>query len=265
MEQNNKIIDKLAKMLRHQESARAIGSAAEAEAFAVRIQELLNTHKLEMSDIQFVEQERTEPIDEEIVRPDDVGARPENKRVKWQENLAYAIARSNDCRTLISNHSNYAFFVGRQSDREICVALFRYFLTLILDMAEKAAGEARESERVTLQNNLGNFYSGARLRWRMRDFRESFSNGMSQAIQRRLIERRQEMEKRMEAQAAESTAVIHLRKTSEDIQNYLDDKFKDQKPRRAQDNIKQTGHVREAYQRGLQAGESVALTAGALK
>lgn len=258
------IIDKLAKMLRHQESARQIGSIAEAEAFATRIQELLAKHKLEMSDIQFVEQERAEPVGEVVVRPDDMGIKYERRRIEWQEDLAMAIAHANDCRTLISNHSNYAFFVGRKSDREICVALFRYFLNLIVETAEKAASEAKDSERARLKARLS-WYTGADLRWHMRDFRESFASGMSTAIQRRLYERRREMEKEMKTAAAESTALIHLKKTSEEIGAYLDDRFKDRKPRTAKDNIAETRHVAEAYRKGHETGERVALTSGALK
>ena len=143
----DEIINKLAKILKHQESARAIGSIAEAEAFASRIQEILTKHKLEMSDIQFVEQEFAEPIASECLAPDDLGIKSESRRVLWQENLAYSIARSNDCRTLISNHSNYAFFVGRKTDREICISLLRYFLGLIIEMSEKVALESKDAEQ----------------------------------------------------------------------------------------------------------------------
>lgn len=96
MASENPIIDKLAKMLRHQESAKAIGSIAEAEAFATRIQELLDKHKLEMSDIQFSEQEAAEPIDYDVIAPRHLGIKEERKRVEWQEDLAMSIAHSND-------------------------------------------------------------------------------------------------------------------------------------------------------------------------
>lgn len=261
---DNPIIDKLAKLLRHQESAKAIGSIAEAEAFATRIQELLTKHKLEMSDIQFVEQETAEPIEDEYVTPRTLGIKHESKRVMWQENLASAIARSNDCSTLISNHSNVAYFVGRKSDREICVALFRYFLNLIVEMADREAESAKEDERTKLKIARP-WYTGADLRWHMRDFRVSYSKGMSAAIQSRLMERRRSLESELKKQATESTALIHLRKTSEAIDKYLEDMFKDRKPRRARPNIQQTGHVEEAYRAGRKAGESVALTSGALK
>lgn len=261
----NLIINKLVKLLKHQESARAIGSIAEAEAFAGRIQELLTKHKLEMSDIQFVEQEQAEPIEQQHVTPEDLGIARERRRIEWQEDLATAVAYSNDCQTLISNRSNAAFFVGRKSDREICVALHRYFLTLIVEMSEKAAEQAKDNERGKCKARLGSYYTGADFRWHMRNFRVSFCAGMSTAIQQRLYERRRVLEAAAKQESETSTALIHLRKTSEAINAYLEDLFKDRKPRKAKDNIAETRHVSDAYQAGEQAGRKVALTAGALK
>lgn len=259
------IINKLAKMLRHQESAKAIGSIAEAEAFAARIQELLSKHKLEMSDIQWTEQESAEPVDDEYVLPKDAGAKWESKRVRWQENLAATIARCNDCQTLISNSSNVSYFVGRKSDREICVSLFKYFVSLTVEMSEKAAMEAKDSEREKLKERMS-WYTGADLRWHMRDFKVSFCRGMSLAIQERLMERRRAFEATLEQRKNDETnALIHLRDTSEAIDAYLSDRFKDRKPSRARSNFQEAGHVREGYQAGVKAGKSVALTSGAIK
>lgn len=261
---DNPIINKLAKMLRHQESAREIGSIAEAEAFATRIQELLDKHKLGMSDIQFVEQGAAEPIDEERVSADKLGVKYESKRIEWQEDLACAIARANDCETLISNHSNSAFFVGRKSDRETCITLLRYFIGLIVEMSEKAAAEAKDNERQSLKQKLGRWYSGAELRWRMCDFRRSYCAGASDAIQRRLYEQLRKREKQLKKQENTSPALIHLRNTKEAISQFLEDKFKDRKPSRAKENIDdQTGHW-DAYAEGQKAGESIALTSGTL-
>lgn len=264
MENDNKIIDKLAKMLRHEESARKIGNTAEAEAFASRIQEWLTKHKLEISDVQFVEQEETEPVDVEILRDEELAIGYERRRIEWQEDLAYQIALTNDCRTLLSNHSNTVFFVGRKSDREVCVALFRYFLRLILEYAGKAADEAKDTQREQLKAKYGNSYTGADLRWRMRDFRNSYCAGFSQSIQDRLRERQREKEKLLKKDKA-STAMVHLRNTEAAVSTFLDDYLKDRKPRKGKDNIDDKVRHWGAYSAGQQAGESVALTSGALK
>lgn len=264
MTTDNKIIDKLAKMLRHQESARQIGNMAEAEAFATRIQEWLTRHKLEISDVQFAEQEQIEPVDVEILRDRDLNIGYERRRIEWQEDLAYQIALTNDCKTLLSNHSNTAFFVGRKTDREICVSLFKYFITLILEYADKAVEEARDAQRSELKARYGSSYTGADLRWRMRDFKNSYCAGFSQAIQGRLADQRrykQELLKKSET----STAMVHLRNTQEAISVFLEDYFKDRKPRTGKDNIDDKVKHWGAYRQGQQAGDSIALTAGALK
>lgn len=254
------IIDKLAKMLRHKESAEQIGSIAEAEAFATRIQELLDKHKLEMSDIQFVELETSEPIEHECVRPDDLGIKQESKRIEWQEDLASAIAHANDCRTLINNYGNWSYFVGRKSDREICVSLLKYFTRLIVEMSDRAASAAKDTEREKLKAQMS-WYTGADLRWHMRDYRVSFCEGMSNAIQHRLRERRRLREKELEKQKQESTALIHLRNTAEAVDSFINDKFKESK---SKPNIQETRTVYEAYREGRKAGEQIALTSGAL-
>ena len=49
---NNPIIEKLRKLIAHEKSARSIGNIHEAEAFASRIQTLLDEHKLSMGEVE---------------------------------------------------------------------------------------------------------------------------------------------------------------------------------------------------------------------
>ena len=51
----NKILEKIKKLIRHKESAEKIGSISEAEAFAVKIQKLLNEYNISLSDIDLEE------------------------------------------------------------------------------------------------------------------------------------------------------------------------------------------------------------------
>jgi hypothetical protein len=59
----NTIVAKLRKLVAHERSTRSIGSLAEAETFAAKIQDLLTAHKLSMSEIDFQAREEGEPID----------------------------------------------------------------------------------------------------------------------------------------------------------------------------------------------------------
>lgn len=58
MSKTESVMELLAKLMRHEQSAREVGSLAEAEAFASKVQAMLTKHKLEMSEIKFEERER---------------------------------------------------------------------------------------------------------------------------------------------------------------------------------------------------------------
>ena len=49
------------------EGAKAIGSEAEAQAFAEMLQKLLMDHKLEMTDLEFEEMEKEQPVERHMI------------------------------------------------------------------------------------------------------------------------------------------------------------------------------------------------------
>src|SRR5216683_5217426 len=98
MTEQESILSTLAKLISHEKSARSIGSVDEAEAFAAKIQALMFKHKLEMTDIEF-EQEQNEPVLSERLEEEDViGVRREStRRQRWVDILVRAVARANFC------------------------------------------------------------------------------------------------------------------------------------------------------------------------
>src|SRR4051812_11592634 len=100
-----KIVEKLAKIKAHADSAKAIGNEQEAQAFAGMLQQMLLKHKLEMSDLDYRKEMESEPIIEhwpetEFVA-DKVGYHYRYKiapdidigpRTQWIEELAMLIA-----------------------------------------------------------------------------------------------------------------------------------------------------------------------------
>lgn len=68
MTEKEKVLSKLAKLRAHMESAKALGSEQEAEAFAGMFNRLLMEHELEASDVDYAERSREEPIVERRVR-----------------------------------------------------------------------------------------------------------------------------------------------------------------------------------------------------
>jgi len=143
------IMDKLKKLISHQESAAAIGSMQEAEAFAEKISELLLRHKLEMSDVEFYEFEVKEPIDKEKIDLGELGIKRTHRRIPWQEFLAGYVARANFCRTLVSSGSNNIWFVRRTSDRQVCAYLYGYLVrTITAEMNRQYSRAGRAGENI---------------------------------------------------------------------------------------------------------------------
>ena len=121
------VMDKLAKLQSHADSAKAIGNEAEAEAFAAKVAELLVTHKLSMTEVEFAAQAEDDPVDGAYVdyakyAPDQSG----RTRVWWQETLIDVVARAHFCRIMVVPGSSRIFLVGRGSDRQVVTIPSRY-------------------------------------------------------------------------------------------------------------------------------------------
>ena len=263
---DDKIIEKLAKLLRHQQSAQDIGNVEEAAAFAGKIQELLTAHKLEMSDIQLEQREKTESVDQEYVTATDAGAKREARRIEWQEDLSWQIARANGCKTIVTNASNSVWFVGRTTDRQLASALFKHFVKMALDMAAVEAERHRADGRAILQNRWGSYYSGAQLTAWLKTYRKSFCRGFSQALQTRISQIWNEaQEAKRKAEGENCSALVHVRKDAEAIDEYLAERFKGGSGSKRKDNIDDDENVNaHGYHSGYQSGSAVALTPNAL-
>ncbi len=110
-----KIIDKIRKLHAHAQSAEKIGSEAEAQAFAQMVNQLLNKHRLELTDIQFEERRKNEPVEQaeinfrehgDTFRGKKVEWKQKKVRVEWIERLAGIVARAHSCEILVVERSN---------------------------------------------------------------------------------------------------------------------------------------------------------------
>lgn len=136
------VIDKLRKLISHSESARAIGSIAEAEAFAARAQELLTRHKLDMTDLEFDASEAEEPILSEMVDGGELLGLPDKMRTdRWLAILISGIAESNFCKVL-TGRGNRFVIVGKESNRQTTLALFKYLSEACREIAPREARKA---------------------------------------------------------------------------------------------------------------------------
>ncbi len=137
-DQNEKILDKIKKLHLKAESCKEIGSDLEAQAFAEMVTRLLNDHKLEMSDIQFEEQRKTQPVDSSTVIWENHDMQTKRTRIAWIEHLASIAARAYSCRIMVIMGSSRFVLAGTQSNREIA----EYVIVTLVRSAEKIADEA---------------------------------------------------------------------------------------------------------------------------
>lgn len=151
------ILEKLAKIKRHADSAKEIGNEAEAQAFATMLQNLLLRHKLDMSDIDYAKEMQSEPIIEH--EPETVWGKdgrvykdfPDvevvNKRRQWAEDLAGIITKAYSCRFLVSRGSSMIYFVGHKSNVMQCEYLFLTMLRCADKMGKETEGCLAATER----------------------------------------------------------------------------------------------------------------------
>jgi hypothetical protein len=177
-------ITKLKKLIAHEQSARAIGSVAEAEAFAERIHEWLIRHKLSMQEVELASKE-----DQEVDGTELGGT----KREVWLECLAGNIAESYFCQAIARTYRKGGFsiiIIGRKADREIVVELLAYFEQLARELAEAGATEYREVLRLA-------HVRGATLGAATKRFRYSFLTGFSLSLCARFRESKEKSEQSM--------------------------------------------------------------------
>lgn len=179
-EKKESLLRKLAKLIEHEKSAKEIGSVNEAEAFAVRIQELL-------LEVQIKKLDDTDPIREEMFDPFDHDLK-RSRRVKWQERLANVLSSANSCKHLIIPGSNLIVFVGRDSDRKTVIYLYGMLARLI--ESESQLTYWREYKTAQRKERRGEDP------WATKDlkgFRQSWISGAIFGLTQRFMEKKKEM------------------------------------------------------------------------
>ena len=197
-----KILDKIKKLYMKAESCREIGSDLEAQTFAEAVNRLLNEHRLEMTDIQFEEERKSEPVDQHYVDWQDIPVR--KTRVLWIERLASLIARAHTCRIMVVPRSSRIVLVGSESNRQIA----EYLLVTLVRSAEKIA---------TLEYNA--FFYKCRDEGdvtRCRGYRAAFLLGFVDRIGARF----EEEKKRMESDET-GTALVRFNRAAADVNDYM--------------------------------------------
>lgn len=251
----SKVLDLLNKLIQHQKSAEAIGSLEEAQAFAAKIQELMDVHKIQMSDVDFHVREVEEPFGFSEYSGPEAYSGGAGKRQLWTQRLATAIADANECDIILGAGNRFSF-VGRTSNRELCVVVFKYLFDLAAEMADKAVIRDKDQQQYEFQEwyaKYGYKDIGAGFRHWIKNYRKSWLNGFATSIQKRL----RESTKMRNAAATSTGAMVHIRKDDLALRTWFDDATK-KWPRRK--NYSSGGSNSAAYEAGKSAGSAVNLT-----
>lgn len=241
-----KIIDKLQKLIKQEQSARQIGNIAEAEAFATKIQEFLLNYQLSMSDIQIEYEAKNEEVDQEEIHPRDIGQQLGFGNIAWQVILLKNIAVSNNCKNIVSRNSNVQYVVGMNTDRQIVITLYAYFVRLAQDICNSQFEAHKLTWEYPSQESTGKKRSYT-LIWK-----KSWLEGFSYAVGARLYAAyRKAIE---EVEENQHQGLIHLRDKEALAKKYIDDHTVNKK--RSISSSKNYG----AYQAGKEMGNKVSIS-----
>lgn len=246
-------IETLQKLINLEKRAKEVGNIHEAAAAAGRIQTLLTRHKLTMDDVEIASREAQEPIEWVGYT---IGERRKRVMDLWRCVLADNIAKANTCAFVTRKADSLFYFVGRRSDREVCVTMLSYFC----DLAGKMWIEAWDKEVKDMDTLLRKKYGQLMLdilrpevskAWlkKRRHFREGFFHGFGVTVAKRISEAHAQAE----AAACTSTAIVHIDKDKELVKAELDGKTK-------QETLKSKMQRSEAgICAGSEAGEKIVL------
>lgn len=252
-----KIIEKLAKIKAHADSAKAIGNEEEAKAFAAMLQNLLLKHKLEMTDVEYAAEMKDEPIVEKWpdtewsyeshrrIYKDFPDVEVVNRRREWAEMLANIIADAYSSRIMVVKGRSIIIFVGHKSNVAICEYLF---LTM-LRVAEKLSANAAKTYRAEYraQYGAGDTPKG---------YRESWLMGFCMRISQRMKEERDAFG----AKPGQSTALVRVNKEALAVKSYMD-KYQGKK---AASLNQQKHHNPDGYADGKRAANDINIRGNAV-
>jgi hypothetical protein len=244
----DRLLDKLQKIRAMAEGAKAIGSEAEAQAFADMLNDLLIKHKLEMSDLEFERLDEEEPVEREpwqegVARRqqlDEAGVKHRKTRVDWMERLASTIARAHHCRIIVHSGSSMVSLVGRRSDRAVAT----YMIVTLTRAAQDLARKELQKYRWEVYKTDGHCKRA-----------QGFHAAFLRSFVLRLMERFDELTRqRTEANGSGSTALVRINRE----QQATDDFMKALRDKKETSNANQLRRLVEHHGEGVKRGRQLA-------
>ncbi len=228
-----KVIDKLRKLIAHAQSAKTIGSKSEAEAFATKIQELLDAYNLSMCDIDMSESSST--INREFTN--------HQARHHWQKYFIANLAAINGCRAVLSGTS--ITIIGTEIDRQIVLEIYVYFEKLVREFADRSLKEWKTTAE---------YHRKRKKTFHSRLFKKSYFHGFILA----LIFRFREQHEISKESSSNQTALIFIGNKGVESENWIAKNLHAKEHPNPKFNFSKLNP--NAFQQGTEAAESVALT-----
>lgn len=226
------IVDKIKKLIKHEQSARKIGSIDEANKFAGKIQQLCIDHKISLASVESDDDvNASQRIGHEEATSGSRLRYARNARVPAEDNrLMQVVAKAHFCQALLVQHSNAIIVIGAQDDRAIAVAMFRFLSRTMKSLARLEKEKCRKARRS------------------IRRFQPHFYWGLTVTVRKRYEEIRRKAE-------SESTALVLVR-ADQLVKQYMESNFETESAtHRKQPRINKT-----AYFAGVMHGGRVDLS-----
>lgn len=197
---------KVSKLLRHAESAKAVGSLAEAEAFAAKAQELMMEHAIEVT-VDSYDEPVTDPmgttrLGPDKVTPDTYKRGGYGKRSAWREGLARIVANANFCGFLVTTGTSTISFYGKKSHRESAAEVFLALLYVAERLRKRDVAEERKYYGYTPEG-----------------FTASWREGFLAAIREKMHVTRQRITEQLKLEG-NTTALVRLDQHRTDLREY---------------------------------------------
>lgn len=226
------IIEKIKKLIRHQESAEKIGSLNEANAFASKIQKMLNEHNLSMKDITI------EELEEKIIQ-DFMSCRVPSVSKTLGYFVMYPIAKYNYCRIYLAGDN--MCIVGTKENIEVCKYIYDFCLNNFVRIGKDEF--KKENPQIGLDTYLRTFLQGAASGLELK-----FKNERKLQEIENLIESGVSMS---QVENSTSSLTLVIQKNDKAVANYVENNMSTKKGRSK--SIKKDS----TYFKGVQAGQNI--------
>lgn len=135
MENKDKILDKIKKLLKLQSSAEALGNEGEAYAAANVVHRLLTAYNLSLGDIS------DEADDKLNINESDEISYRSIYGSQWKRRLLTLVATNNYCQVLVKPSKQHMLIVGQEDNVVVVKNLYSYLVSSFTSLAQKRRAE----------------------------------------------------------------------------------------------------------------------------